>query len=351
MRRDIHLLVPLLSLVALAAAPRQSTDPVPRANYGAFLEPEDVVLHGAGKTDMPETELDEAFERYSKIVKEERLPILFMSYTAVDTTEGPYVRLRKRLEMLRKKEKQPVIPQIGLKLPPGGIVPAEGQLKRLVAGLKALRGPVFLRIGVQVNGSWHEPPYEPKSYQETFKVIAEAIRKKRLPVALVWSMYPGYSATDAKAKWKYIKQFYPGDEYVDWWSFDVFSAGEMTEPQRRQQIHLFLDAAEEHGKPVMIGEATPRYIGVEDAADWDQWFKPFFRLIHERKGIKAFSYVNWDWGLTQFHDWGNARFDPRRGHRPEASLLKKYREELDLELYLHAGDKFPKELKASSRKK
>jgi hypothetical protein len=33
-----------------------------------------------------------------------------------------------------------------------------------------------------------------------------------------------------------------------------------------------LAAADTHKKPVMIGEATPRYVGVTDGeASWNQW--------------------------------------------------------------------------------
>jgi hypothetical protein len=351
MRSAPILLSVVLALTAPAAVPFAADDPVPRENYGAFLEPEDQVLHGAGKTDVAGTELDEAFERYSRVLGEDRLPIVFTTFTGIGTGGGPYKDLRARLETVRKKGKQAVIPQIGVRLPTGSEVPTDQQVAKLVSGLKSLRVPVFLRVGVEINGSWHSPPFEPDAFKRSFQMIAEAIRKKKLPVALVWSVYPGFSATDSNAKWKYVEKFYPGDEHVDWWSCDIFSPGELTDPSRRKEIELFLNAAEKHRKPVMIGEATPRHVGADDAADWNKWFGPFFDLIHRRKGIKAHTYVNYDWTATSFRDWGNARLDPRRGHRPDPTVLKKYREELGRDLYLHAGAKLPKFMRVKSRKK
>ena len=77
------------------------------------------------------------------------------------------------------------------------------------------------------------------------------------------------------------------------------------------EIARFLDAAEKHMKPVIIGEATPRYTGVgEGQKSWDRWFADFFDLVARRPGIKAVSYINWNWAsYPQWHDWGDARLE------------------------------------------
>jgi hypothetical protein len=109
-----------------------------------------------------------------------------------------------------------------------------------------------------------------------------------------------------------LRQFYPGDEWVDWWGVDVFSEDEFARPQ----LAAFLDAARAHRKPVMLGETTPRHVGVLDGArSWDRWFGPMIALLQARPEIKAICYINWDWAEWSdrlgfdWRDWGDARIN------------------------------------------
>ena len=98
----------------------------------------------------------------------------------------------------------------------------------------------------------------------------------------------------------------------------------------------FLNQAHAHGKPVMVGEATPRYIGADDAGDWDTWFGPFFNLINDNPVIKAHTYINWDWANTNLPDWGDARLETGN-----ATVRNNYIAELSSPLYEHAGAGIP----------
>jgi hypothetical protein len=98
-----------------------------------------------------------------------------------------------------------------------------------------------------------------------------------------------------------------------------------------------LDLADQHGKPMMIGESTPRHVGVGNGQQsWDSWFKPFFDLIHSRKEIKAFNYIDWNWAShPQWSDWGDARIETND------VVGAHYRDEMKVGLYLHSGAAFP----------
>ena len=117
-----------------------------------------------------------------------------------------------------------------------------------------------------------------------------------------------------------------GDEYVDWWSIDLFSQGNMQDTR----TIVFLDSSLVHKKPVLIGESTPKKVSFQGGEDsWNRWFKPYFNLTHNYPNIKDFSYINWDWNKTSWSDWGDGRVDanPIIHHR--------FVEELKSGLYLH----------------
>lgn len=64
----------------------------------------------------------------------------------------------------------------------------------------------------------------------------------------------------------------------------------------------------------MIGETTPRYVGVKSGSlSWEKWFAPFFTHMYQNPQVKAFCYINWDWAYCsdqlgfEWHDWKDAR--------------------------------------------
>ncbi|WP_324725981.1 hypothetical protein [Actomonas aquatica] len=92
----------------------------------------------------------------------------------------------------------------------------------------------------------------------------------------------------------------------------------------------------------MIGEATPRYIGVTDGeSDWAAWFAPYFALLHRQPEIKASSYINWDWSHWSqtlgfdWHDWGDARV------QKNPLILERMRAEMSSPLYQHGTSAAP----------
>ena len=123
--------------------------------------------------------------------------------------------------------------------------------------------------------------------------------------------------------------------FCDWWGIDTFDAAEMTSRATQE----FCAAAGEHGKPVMIGEATPPGIGVLDGqASWEAWFAPFFALIQRQPEIKLFSYINWDWPYWSdalgfaWHDWGDCRIEQN------SVVAGKYLAEMATRLYEHQAN-------------
>lgn len=298
-----------LSRALLAAA---GDGYVPRVEFGARLEPGNRIIHGAGQD-------PQGFADYRRSFGAQHQPLIYMTYIGLTHPVESVVEWGNRVRAeLTAMGPLRAVPQIGLNLTVGndngtgydGAV-AQGkydlQIAAFADAIASFQRPVFIRIGYEFEGSWNN--YSPITFPSAWIHITKQLRARGLPFATVWC------AAGASSGWppmSRLMEFYPGDAWVDWWGVDLFSEDEFTKPQLAE----FLDASRAHRKPVMIGEMTPRYVGVlEGAKSWDRWFGPMIELLKRRPEIKATAYINWEWkewsdrlGFT-WHDWGDARLE------------------------------------------
>ncbi|RME69635.1 MAG: hypothetical protein D6781_08185 [Verrucomicrobia bacterium] len=316
----------------------------PRKNFGARLEPVDQVYNGGGQD-------AQGFHEFAGALGADRHPILYMTYVGLTpsvedggtagTPEGIRAWGEELGETLAALPFREVMPQIGLSMVGGRDSGAgrdhevaagvfDANIEAFVEAVAALGRPALVRIGYECEGAWNG--YKPDSYRAAFIRVTQALRERGLPVATVWCVAGGSSGTrEVEA----LMSWYPGDEWVDWWSIDIFSREEIDAPLTA----AFCERAGAHGKPVLIGESTPRYVGVLDGrASWEAWFEPFFALVRRQPEIKGICYINWEWREWSerlgfpWHDWGDARIE-RNAHVREA-----YRGEMALPLYRHARE-------------
>ena len=305
---------------------------IERKYFGAKLEPFRTVLHGAGQ------DLD-SFRRYAALFPRDQQPAVYMTYIGIAGESSRVVEWGERL----KREcgviaERGLYLQIGLNMTGGndqGIgledAVAQGEKDDNLAVfcdiLERIALPAYVRIGYEFEGNWNG--YRPESYREAFVHVTRTMRQRQLNAATVWCSAGASAGEKSSAD---LMDFYPGDDWVDWWGIDTFDAAEMTSQTTRH----FCEAAGEHSKPVMIGEATPRGSGVLDGqASWDAWFAPVFTLIRRQPEIKLFSYINWDWlywsdalGFA-WHDWGDCRIEQN------SVVASNYRSEMASRLYAH----------------
>ena len=282
-----------------------------RVNYQARLEPIDGILHGAGQD-------PDGFRDYAAAVGEALHPVMFMTYIGLTGSPESIATWGSRLKADLDAMPADVMSQVGLSMVGGrddgsGLDDAvdrgeyDEQIETFLQALQDLGRPAFVRIGYEFEGSWNN--YQPESYKGVFKKLTGLFRARDLNVATVWCSAGGSGGFMSIEE---LLAYYPGDEWVDWWGVDLFSAEELTD----KRIDLFMQAAAAHKKPVMIGEATPRYVGVlEGEVSWDKWFAPYFELVYRYPQVKAHSYINWEWthwsdalGFS-WHDWGDARIE------------------------------------------
>ena len=305
-----------------------------RSCFGAKFEPKETVLHGAGQD-------FNGFSDYRKALGPTRTPKIYMTYIGI--ANPPQViydwgwQLKNELDQLKIDG---LIPQIGLTMiggdPSTGALGDAGfaagdrdeNIEAFCKAVKALDTPVFIRIGYEFETSGNN--YKPETYIPAFIRIYKALQKHGIDFASIWCITATYGP---RVPWDRLMQYYPGDEYVDWWGVDIFSIEHIFS----DRVLMFCDEAAQHNKPVMIGESTPRYVGtLQGKTSWDGWFIPYFKLIRRTPNIKAFCYINWEWGYWSdklgfgWHAWGDCRIEKND------YVTQMYKKEMNLPLYQHS---------------
>lgn len=292
-----------------------------KVNFNQKFEPEgNKVIHGAGQNLETFSNYWEAVENYK--------PLIYMTYAKIPKIQNWIEKIK-----IESKKFPNLMLQIGLKL-----LDADGKDKTsdVLAGkydedldnffktIKELEKPSFIRIGYEFDKMGK---YDAKNFVKAWKYIVDKFRKAGVDnVAAVWCACP-YKGTDT------VEKFYPGDDYVDWFGIDVFSARHFKGSQYKP-VEDFLELAKKHKKPVMVGESTAAGVGVLNGEkSWEDWFKPFFKWIHNHKQIKAFCYINWDWLIDKTWGspgtWGNCRIENNE------IVRKNYIKELSKPCYIH----------------
>lgn len=175
----------------------------------------------------------------------------------------------------------------------GGYI--DDKIEILGSWIKDQDRPVYLRIGYEFDGSWNN--YDPESFKTAWKRIVLIFdRLEVLNVVYVWQ--------SAGINTPNIERWYPGDEFVNWVGYSHFDGGNPGQSIR--------DFAEEHDKPIMIAEATPRRdLSVGSGAEhWSAWYNSLFASIYKNDRIKALAYINADWDnqpMWKGQGWGDSR--------------------------------------------
>ena len=277
------------------------------------------VLHGAGQS-------LKTFSNYWAAAGDYK-PLIYMTYAKIP-------KIQKWIEKIKVESKKfpKIMLQIGLKL-----LDADGKdktcevldgkydkdLDDFFRTIKELGNSTFLRIGYEFD---KKGKYDSVNFVKAWKYIVDKFRKAKIEnIATIWCACP-FNGTEP------VEKYYQGDDYVDWFGIDVFYAKHLT--GKYKPVEDFMELAKEYKKPVMIGESTAAEVGVLDGEkSWEDWFKPYFKWIHNHKQIKAFCYINWDWAIDKNWGspgtWGNCKIEANE------IVKKKFIRELSNSVYVH----------------
>ena len=286
--------------------------------FGALLEPPSGrVLHGWGQLSGAWTQSETAGQGDLQDLQDYRelvgalAPAMISLYVApVPNQVQPF---EENVEALVERER-PIVLNVGLYFLSIEKDVAAGkydqELRKILSVLRRADVPVLLRIGYEFNNPW--APYDPDLFVDSFRRIHGLIlEQSACRIATAWN-------ASALGLQKFPSDpWYPGDEVVDWWSFNVFHDEEFS----LDELAEFLERARAHGKPVLIGEASPvlssripmRVRGPASEEEAISWYQRFFELLRRRPEIKAFSLIATDFrrirSQTPGFGWPNTRLD------------------------------------------
>lgn len=274
------------------------------------------VMHGAGQSPDTFTNYWNAVEKYK--------PCIYMTYIKIQHLDSWIEKIKIEFNKFPN-----LILQIGLNLKINHKEVTKEisngeydfEIQKLANTLKEMKNPILIRIGYEFDKKGR---YNPKNYVLAFRHIVNLFRKNNVKnVASVWCSCP-YLGTEP------FEPYYPGDEYVDWFGIDVFGE-KYFKNNEYEPTERFLKMAINHKKPVIIGESSAIRIGINNGEKiWKEWFKPYFKWIENHPIIKAFCYINWDWGKDwKKPEWGNCRIEENEFVR------KNYVKEIQKKGYIH----------------
>ncbi len=310
-----------------------------RQNTPSILDPQGVVFSGAGQDGVCGID---PFDNYWRTAPANMKPVIYMDYMDLWNIQPNWSNDLKDALMRYHRQGYYVIPQMGLNIEhqywdinDGKM---EQELDNFIEGLKYLGIPMYIRIGYEFNnlgktylGNTHGGRYpqavrDPEGYKKCFKIIAQKIKDSGLEIAIVWN-------ASLSGETNLIENWYPGDEYVDWFGFNPFS--DLYEGQHAVILEMTRDA-KEHQKPILIGESTPQWKEGDQKGQW-KWFGDFYKMIEDQPTIKMLGYINWDWDIQNIiagdmgFGWGDARLEAF----PE--IEEKFFQELANTTYFHAS--------------
>lgn len=155
--------------------------------------------------------------------------------------------------------------------------------------------PFFLRFAHEMNGNWY-PWAEltngngPGQYITAWRHVHDIFTKNNVTnVTWVWCTNINYNGS------KPLNSLYPGDNYVDWVSYDSYNRGTVNGNIWRSFSQLSTSTYQDFqliapGKPVMVAE----YGTVEDGGSKAQWFRDTLKydLKVTFPRVKAVSYFD-----------------------------------------------------------
>jgi hypothetical protein len=173
----------------------------------------------------------------------------------------------------------------------------------------------YLRIGYEFDNPAFGYAENPALYARAFRTIVEAcIVQYSVSVCQSKISYVFHSWAAGVPDGTILSDYYPGDEYVDWIGISIFS--QLYDPSRYKYavgdlstVRHVLDFAQQHEKPIMIGESTP-FGGILHLSDpWNDWFVPVLHLIDEYD-ISLWCYIHCNWNDQAM--WRTAGFGDSR---------------------------------------
>lgn len=177
------------------------------------------------------------------------------------------------------------------------------QLKAWAKEAKADNIPIIMDFALEMNGDWFgwsgllnggEASDAPKKYRKAYRHIIDLFRKEGAN-NITWFFHPTIR-TEPNEEWNKPKNYYPGDDYIDWIGISIYGAFHPAE----NYWDSFDEILEENYKDILeISTKKPFAIlelGVTDhhpLGEKPKWLKDAFKTILSHKYIKFKAIIYW----------------------------------------------------------
>jgi hypothetical protein len=240
----------------------------------------------------------------------------------------------------------------------------DAEIRQLARFGSMIEGPIYLRIGYEFDGAWNRGYEDADQYVAAYRRIVSILREQGTEnFEFVWQSGTAVVDDIIDGGHEDIRKWYPGDEYVDWMAFSWFMNPDETvqvspsyqPPTPLELTEELLGFARERGKPVMIAEASPQAmdlnenfmanhspiwdgesasnpVRMSDEQIWEHWFGPLFELLNDNKDVvHALAYINADWDSQEMWGppyesgfWGDTRLETN------AAIAKRFAKEIEI---------------------
>ncbi|CAN5405226.1 hypothetical protein BH10CYA1_BH10CYA1_00900 [soil metagenome] len=168
----------------------------------------------------------------------------------------------------------------------------DAYLKLVADDLKAAGGEVLLRPNWEMDGSKNQQFGSAEDFKASWRYMHDFMEKQGV-TNVKWVFTPNAGAYDTPTpSWaKPAKDYYPGNDYVDYIGSDGYSGLGGTSYQSPQQVFQSgVDFANQQGKPFFIGEAgVSSTLGAATDARYLRELTTYLKAHPEIKGMAWFS--------------------------------------------------------------
>ncbi len=171
-------------------------------------------------------------------------------------------------------------------------------IRARAAGVRKLGAPVFIRWGWEMNGDWYphsgpqNMPDGPAKFIEAWRRIHRLFDEAGATNA-VWVWSPNFESKP-KAAWNSWRNYYPGDEFVDWVGIDAYNWGTTQRWSGWRSLDDLVKPIYTRfaaRKPIMIAETASAEVGGSKA----RWIHDAARAIsRDLLGVKALVWFDVD---------------------------------------------------------
>ncbi len=163
------------------------------------------------------------------------------------------------------------IPHIAFE-PNGGleVVNDDAYLREWAQAAKAADVPIFMRWASEMNGTWTQYSGKSDLYKEKWKLIYNVFKEEAPNCAFVWTVFTFPEST--------IKEFYPGDEYVDWVGVNIYNViyhnnniNSKADDEDPLELLDYVYNTYSYKKPIQISEFGVTHYTSTDGKNYSPW--------------------------------------------------------------------------------